>query len=114
MSSIKTPPKWFWVFIRMTGWLFDCQRTVNDVVAQFFVNDVLALNRYFLWAWQRKYPGWPAGTGEVEVEIKVLDLDFGGHQNRRVAARQPPYFLSKPTKSRQKMAATAWSMLARR
>jgi len=35
-----------------------------------------------------------AATGVVEV----LDLDFGEKQNRRVAARQPPYFLSKPTK----------------
>jgi hypothetical protein len=44
------------------------------------------------------------------VEAFICRTKSIGIQDRRVASRQTPYFLSKPTKSRQKMAATAWGI----
>ncbi len=64
---------------------------------------VLSLVTFFGLA--KKVTRRPAGTGEV----KVFNLTLGKIKNRRDAPRQAPYFLSKPTKSRQKMAVPAGS-----
>jgi hypothetical protein len=72
---------------------------------------------YFLWGLAKKVSRLPAGTGELDVRIvsfctqhSKFNLDFMTAGPR---PRPAPYFLSKPTKSKQKMASPAGGMWSR-